>query len=260
MCFYGQSAVTPEIVNPEPPESDQCPHVKYKDIVSAWSKSLSYVNDLDERDQSSVQLSLDVFTIVRDPFDRLVSYFHFYRKIYPDWKNSVSEAQNERIMANDLEGWMEAMHSEGGSNDVGIPYQHHFFANDADEAIALIQGDSPQIFTLLNECFATSVRLLIDKKPQFFVAGGAESFLANSSMSVWRVRKEATASRATLDRVRKKAMVWFEDDFRFYDAARESFRRHLATSNLSSSEIEACNRRLAAHSIYSYAGDSVARQ
>ena len=100
-----------------------------------------------------------------------------------------------------------------------------------------------RILALVNDCFETSARLLIDKKPQFFAIGPNELVL-DSNKYVANERQEDLDDSIDLHELRQKAMVWFEDDFKFYHAVLEEFRRHLLSSNLHPLHMEACIRKL----------------
>jgi hypothetical protein len=143
---------------------------------------------------------------------------------------------------------MELLHHEGGT-----PYHYHyqkgmFVDKDTDlsKAVTLIQGDSPRIFTVIQECLEVSMLLLVERYPQFFSMDTTKRFL-NASNSENRQntkskfqKKDATELRG----LRAKAKTWFEDDFQFYDTAVHQFRRHLAKSNVDPSVVQECFEKL----------------
>lgn len=244
-CAYVRSTeVELEVVDLNP--IDVCPHFSYTQLLSLWSSALPFMDNPKEK---NIQVSFQSFTIIRDPFERLVSYFYYYRDTYPHWKAAATEAQHEKLMGNDLEGWMQLLYEEDGSKVFDIPYQYVFLAEDADDAIRLIQGDSPRILTLVNDCFDTSVRLLVDKKPQFFTPGVVDSFL-NSTASAANLRRDKSGKGKALGILRAKAMEWFEEDFSVYYAAVQQFQRHMASSSLDPREIDLCNQKLSIKLVY----------
>ena len=238
-CFFGAVRTGQETLKSQPSDGD-CIHVVYTQLLRSFANTLPYLNKLGGKNETSLHVSLEFFTIVRDPVDRLISLFHYCQRIYPHWKRWFTEAQNERLLADDLEGWLKLMATEAAERQD----QYAFLAENPEKAISLVQGDSPRILTFVHDCFDTSVRLLVDRKPQFFTLGAAESFLNSTRSTANRRPKKTNDEEAKLRRIREKAKRWFKDDYRFYHAAIEQFRRHLASSNLEPSEIAACNAKL----------------
>ena len=112
----------------------------------------------------------------------------------------------------------------------------------------MIQGESPQVFTVLQECMEASVRLLTDRYPAFFSDAAAESFLnasrAESNLNSRGHRYSNQKSSSDMDRLRAQARVWFKDDYDLYDAAVSQFRGHLESSNVDQGVIQECIAKL----------------
>ena len=103
------------------------------------------------------------------------------------------------------------------------------------------------ILALVNDCFDTSLRLLIEKRPRFYDRGAVESFLNSTKATANKRRKKPKEDEPHIDMasLREKAKVWFEPDYRFYHAAIEQFQRHMASSNrLDPVDVAACNMKL----------------
>jgi hypothetical protein len=231
-----------------------CPHRTYTATVLNWAKNTLPLFH-PQTQQSSLQTiteeqyySLQCFTVVRDPYDRLVSHFYYSRRIYPNWSRMSTPQQNATILANNISGWMELLHHEGGT-----PYHFHyqkgmFVDKDTDlsKAVTLIQGDSPRIFTVIQECLEASMLLLAERYPQFFSMDTTKRFLnASNSENRQNTKSKLQKEDATeLRGLRAKAKTWFEDDFNFYDTAVHQFRSHLAKSNVDQSVVQECIKKL----------------
>lgn len=179
--------------------------------------------------------------MVRDPFDRLVSLFHYVQRIYPNWSQISTPEQNATILANNMSGWMELLHMQG-TKCFFVPYQKGaIFESDFATATRLIQGQIPRVFTVVQECFEASLWLLTDRFPAFFERNMTEAFLNNSN-NIRRNTKSRFQQRSSDEMaiLRSKAKVWFADDFTFYEAAMMEFRKHLAASRVAKHVQDEC--------------------
>jgi hypothetical protein len=226
----------------------RCPHLAFSVLTQYWHDSLrfrkpphhpapSYNDDDDDYDEPSLQ----VFTIVRDPFSRLQSLFFFVKsfckKKKQGWKSMFTEKQYDRVCAGDLEGWMDLLHKENGGRAVGVPYQYEIFDNNITHAISLIQGDAPPIVVLLQECYEESLRFMEHK---FSLAqGSTDAFLKSNQQHLNPTR--GIVKKQTDDddeeKLRRVAMTLFPDDFKFYNAAVAMFQNHVASINLDLSSV-----------------------
>jgi hypothetical protein len=236
----------------------QCPHTKYKNLVTTWARGISY---LDTKQPSTLvqarSAALQVFTIVRDPTERFVSYFHYWRQIYPHWKDLATPEEHALLVNGDLAGFVELQSRLNETITINSAFQYRYLAEKADEAIAMVRDNPARVFVLINECFEVSLQLLAETFPHFVDPAHVRTFLDETS----RVRyTQGNASipivlRATsemgpvqpyrLDDLRHTSRTWLADDYRFYDAAVDVFRQHLAASRqLDPEAIQDCYRRL----------------
>jgi hypothetical protein len=115
-------------------------------------------------------------------------------------------------------------------------YQHYQFSSSIDEAISLIQGESPAVLTLVNECFEASLRLFVE---EFNLGGGDGAGLVqkfvlgkkfHSNKGASRLKQSYTTHPDDTPQMREKAREWLKNDFVFYDAVVEQFKLMMAAS------------------------------
>ena len=155
------------------------------------------------------------------------------QEIIPHW--SLSEQQDEKILADDFFGWWKVLVQEKMAVDddvLAIPYMYEAFDDDLDTAIDLISGDSPEIMITSSDCVDMSLRLLSTLKPQFFAKERVEDFLHSTSNHA-RARDKSIPKNyfnQTLAREMHKEM--FPEDWKFYNAALKQMKRTLMETNL----------------------------
>ena len=121
-----------------------CPHPSYKFLKRHWLRSLPFLNEADgpaadvAGGGGAHSYYFHPFTMIRDPFDRMVSFFYYMQWAYPHW--TTTDAQDKLILADDFVGWMETLHKEGDSGMLGVPYQFEALDDDLDTAINLSTG------------------------------------------------------------------------------------------------------------------------
>eukprot|EP00986_Skeletonema_menzelii_P017217 scaffold18337_cov98-Skeletonema_menzelii.AAC.3 len=114
-----------------------CPHTHYKSFKKNWYKALPLLDV--EPSSAEHRNYFHPFSMVRDPFDRMVSFFYFMQKAIPHW--TLSEEQDEKILADDFFGWWKVLVQEKMAVDddvLAIPYMYEAFDDDLDTAIDLI--------------------------------------------------------------------------------------------------------------------------
>jgi len=234
-CLLGENGGSGEAATAE--KLRHCTHATYKGTVNFWAHSVAAVRNPTER-----QYTLQTFTLLREPFDRLVSYFNYAREIYPWWNESSTEAQNRMIVAGDFGGWLRKLKKEDGSYATGIPYQKNFIHFDADRAISIITGDRPRVLALLTECFEASVLILTERFPRLFSRDAAVEYFERPRSNVYHNKTQFEAFDMVA--LRKKAMRWFKPDYRVYAAAVGRFRGHLSASGVDPRTAAECLLRL----------------
>jgi len=211
-CFYGYNvnATTANVTIKRP----SCGHATYGDLNKMWNETLSSSN----HDNSTVQM----FTIVREPFERLRSLFYFMRKFVntTQWcLKCGTEEQYDQVRVGDFKAWLELVHREKRAP----PLQYEFLSRNVSKAIRMIQGEPPRVLILLNECFEVSLRLL---EQQYSLQPEAvKGFVDSKSVSN---RNDGYNRDASETRLRQLAKQWFADEYKFYDTAVEQFQRHLS--------------------------------
>jgi hypothetical protein len=265
-CFFSRHDEDESLASSPPPKELgpwNCPHFSYSHLTMNWSKTLQFLRSQwmvpAAAADDHVQVQFRIFTIVRDPFDRMTSYFHFWRKIYPDWLPSTPSALLTRLIGGDLPGWMEHR-ANATIPSLDAAHQYLYLSQDVNRAIRLItEGETgttgaldgtPQrglrIVPLVSECFDASISLLVEMFPNVLEAGSERSFLNSKS----KKSNERLAPHPDLGMVPVKeynasalygkAQEWFADEFRFYDAAVQQFRTLLLKSSVDPEIVKQC--------------------
>jgi hypothetical protein len=243
-----------------------CPHVPYNEMMRKWSTSLETWSPPETavladniKTSESVNFHFKAFTIVRDPFDRLLSLFYYMAKqhkraaegIKVGFLTQITDAQYDRVVANDIEGWMELLHSEcaeSGSCAL-LNSQYQYVDKDLDVAIDLIsvsesvegnKVEPAKVFAIVNECYDVSLRLLseaVDGIRSDDVTRFLETnhFHANENKESY-----STLTTETKSNLRAKAEEWFKEEFHFYDAVVEQYKKYLDSSKIDKSLFEGC--------------------
>jgi Sulfotransferase family len=251
-CMFGYHLAPSQtnISKALPAEGYQCQHLSYHHIITQFPKMLDlYTLDTAE----PIRVSLDMTTVVRDPVDRYLSYFHYWRSIYPAWNTTAKPGEREALVSGDFEEFLRlvAEHPQRGLNSA---FQYEYLSHNVDYSIDLV--NDRRVLPLVNECFNASVLLLADLYPQFFSVNETLHFLQTSaSLTNSRskiapdpkilIRKGLEPVKAfDLDLVKARARQWLEGDYRFYEASTAVFVRHLHASAVDRDEVQRCTQHL----------------
>jgi Sulfotransferase family len=240
-CFYEPRAGTKatdagmgSFVN-----QDQCGHRTYARMVSILLRQLADYRDNDDDDgakgsRTPIQLSLSIITVIRDPFDRMLSFFRYFREIYPDWA-PMYKAQPQVLHAlqdGDFPAFLREL-ALLPNHEWTRRYQYEYFGRTADEAIRTVR--EVRVLPLLNECFNASVYLLAHQYPALFPPdqpAATDQFLGSGSSHSRRTHgadAEASLLHPDLRAARafdREAVAlearqsWLRDEYRFYDSSK----------------------------------------
>ena len=162
------------------------------------------------------------------------------QSIFPQWAENLSPVQQQALLHDDIVTWLASISQEDPVFHPEMFWQYRIFVNrnnneDAvDDAIALLQGDSPRIFTVIQECFHVSLLLLQERFPDFFPTSRVDAFFhTDAKQQVQNKGKKNAAQQDAIlpDDVRAQAMSdWLADDYRFYQAAVQQFRQRVLQS------------------------------
>ena len=135
------------------------------------------------------------------------------------------------IRDDNLKHWMESLGKQRKQT-----HQHMQFSKHLNEALSLVKGESPTIFTPINECFDASLRLFVEElglqdggegdPVQEFAQG--ETYRTNTGTS--RRPQRYSKHPDDTDELRARARKFFRDDFAFYDVVVEQFKRNMEAS------------------------------
>lgn len=225
-----------------------CPHTGYRNIVRSWTRGLEHLRE----DSHSVSTaSLQVFTMVRDPTARYVSYFHYWRRTYPHWKDLATPVEREHLVRGDVEGFVH-LQSNYPARTLNSASQHMYFNSDVDTAVTMVQELPLRVLPLVHECFETSLELLSVLFPTLSIV--PHTTTPNSTSPPVDAPSQELPETAmfdeiqsySMDELRHQARKWLVSEYRFYDAAVEQFRLLLRNygTKLDPSRVLECNRRL----------------
>ena len=199
-----------------------CPHPGYDRLKEIWQDSISSLPSHEVKHK----YYLHSFSMVRDPFERMVSFFYFMQINIPWW--SASDKQDERILADDFFGWLDVIQQERRSSYIiSHPFMHEAFHPNVDKAIELITGDNPEIMITSSDCVDMSLRLLANKKPQFFDEKRLDAFLHSDSVNSRKRDKSTTKNYFNQTLAREMHKKIFPEDWKFYNAAVKQMRKIL---------------------------------
>jgi hypothetical protein len=164
--------------------------------------------------------------MVREPFDRLRSFFYYMRLSVnsTQWgKPANTKRMYAQVESGNFSHWLELLWSQYNVLDM----QYEYLSRNATTAIEMMENGTVDVY--VNECFDTSLRYMAQR----YHMGPVEDFLQNSTVVQSNANKDAYANRfkqEQLLKLRENAKVWFPDEYRFYNAAVRQFQRKVALS------------------------------
>lgn len=261
-CFFGfgEKSSLPKHRGAIDTITDGCPHRQLKSLERHYN---TVVPLLHSRHRATVD-EIGMFTIIREPWDRMNSLFHYARQIYPKWKDSFTHEQNQCILTKNLTCFVHQLHTQGGARVVGATAQYKLLDSNFDRAIKLItpSASSPaRVLILINECFDASLHLLADSLPQIFTSSlkgnrtmqsrrarkALRRYLSSHSTRINTGRHRKSSNLTDLESLQEDARRWFSKDFYFYKAAVWQFQDYLRKSNVDESLVQACQKALSKH-------------
>jgi len=215
-CMYGYSEtanISKRVVKATP-----CAHWYYEDMVekNLSRLSASVPSEYGMHDGEEM-IQPRYFAMIRDLYERLVSLFHYSK--WDSLDHDFDEEQRRYLESDDLAAWIMSLRKPENSF---ISHQYmRFNYTNVEGAMALIEGEEPTIFTLLNECFEASLRLLLENfrfSPQSQWRGQIAEFAQRNQTRANKGSYEFDSS------LRSRAIEWFRDDFLFYQHAVKQFQ------------------------------------
>lgn len=173
------------------------------------------------------------FTLVREPFDRLRSFFgEMHRHVDVEWfKEANTPAQYAKVIEGDFISWFKLLRQESKMP----PLQFHYLSYNVDEAIAMISSahGPPQVRLFMNECYEASLRIM--EKVYGFPGEGVDEFMESP---YFHARSAPDAPAEAELELREKAKLWFPDEYKFYQAAEQEFQRQLWTYGIDTAKMK----------------------
>jgi hypothetical protein len=217
------------IFGPQPPNhtkvksKEQCAHYIYKRMQD-WIHQEMTRND----SIGSIHASLETYTMVRDPFDRMQSLFYYVRKYVNTsqwWKSLFTESHYEMIRSGDFFSWMKEL-AINRTKSPACRLQFEYLDDNVDTAISMLGSSNITVF--LNECFEVSLRLMEDMYA--LRPGAVDAFLDSNSKNLNKGAYNVMPK--TLAELRKQSKLYFPDEYKFYDAAVERFKHLMLSSKV----------------------------
>ena len=207
----------------------ECHPLEYDKTRQAWHHAAAFwmEQELANTNVEEIRVTSETFAMVRDPFDRLRSYFDvLYQGIHRHvWEEMNTDAQYRRVKEGDFHGWMELVFVE---QEMPHGTQYHFIDDNVDKAISLITGKSPNVTVLMNECLEASLRVVENKLS--FKVGSVDAFLRSQSNVS---EKTNTPDLANQNQLRQRSKRYFPNEYKFYNAAVEQFKQQLLSLDAS---------------------------
>jgi len=206
-------------------DSGQCLHMVYGRLRAIWNTA-SHIwmeQEFARTNVDNIRVTMETFTMVRDPFDRLRSLFDYIYDRSDDgtWEEENTKAQYARVLDGDFAGWMELIFLE---DSIPLDPQYTYIDEDVDKAIELITGNSPNVTILVNECFEASLRLLAQKVS--LQPGSVEEFIQSDDFQT-NISERNNVTQATMAELRERSKNHLPNEYKFYNAAVEQFKRQL---------------------------------
>lgn len=203
----------------------QCAHANHGELLSAFAGSLS---DVRNSSNATVIPPLQTFTVVREPFHRLRSFFYYMRLSVngSQWgRPSFTEDQYKQVVNGDFPRWLELLWKQKSPFDM----QYEYLDRNATTAIEMMENGTVHVY--VNECFEASLRLMTER----YGFGDVDAILKDSIVIQANTNKNRYASLYTkeeLAKLHENAKLWFADEYRFYESAVLQFQRQFLSSSL----------------------------
>ena len=128
------------------------------------------------------------------------------------------------MRAGDFTGWLELVHKE---QNVPAREQYRYIDDNVDTAISLISGNAADVTILVSECFEASLRFMESKIA--LNKGAADNFLRSKTVVANASKRQ---NNTDFDDLREKSKQYFPEEYKFYNAAVEQFKRQLDSLQL----------------------------
>jgi hypothetical protein len=207
-------------------KNPQCAHANHGELQSAYVGSLSDVRS-SSNNNATLLPPLQTFAVVREPFDRLRSYFFYMQKFVngSQWaRRSFTQEQYKQVINGNFPRWLELLHQQKSP----FQMQYNYLDRNATTAIEMMENGTVHVY--VNECFEASLRLMAER----YGFGDVDEILKDSEAIQANTNKHYTSlfTKEELTKLRESAKVWFAEEYRFYNLAVLQLQRQFLSASL----------------------------